>query len=254
MKKVEHVVPGTLREAVAIARRNAAREMKLATLPRDRVVLFGSRAAGAARPSSDWDVLLVDKRAASGPSRKVQVRDLARGVDVVVVPALDDEAFLRSELGAHVAWYGLGVTEPLPDLRGRVNYRHALERGPIRRIHSKLRLLLSVHPRVRRYSKDTWAGPIMRDHAARVVLDIVRASHLEQHRGSPPSLRLAEEWTTCGADGRARLIARVVEARALFPDGREVWTRWRGLLDAAWLVLNDRIARAEALPRTGGYT
>jgi predicted nucleotidyltransferase len=246
--------PETLREAIAIARANAAKEMGLKTLPRERVVLFGSRAAGAGRPDSDWDLVLVDRRAAHAPSRKVQVRDRARGVDVVVVPSLDDETFLGSELGAHVAWYGLGVSEPLPDLRHRVRYQDALERGPVRRIRSKLRVLLSVHQRVRRGAANAWQTPMMQEHAARVILDVARAVHLKRHQGSPPSLRLAEEWTSLDVVARIHRFEEIVGDFHLLPDVRHAWERFFDLHAAAWLVLNDRIARAQPLPRSGGYS
>ncbi len=70
-----------------------------------QLVLFGSRAAGVARASSDWDVLLVH-------SGEVHV---SPRVDLIQIkPALLESAFwLGSELAGHVAKYGIWlVGEP----------------------------------------------------------------------------------------------------------------------------------------------
>ena len=69
-----------------------------------RVILFGSRAAGVASDSSDWDVLCVGDGAASR----------AGGLDVVWVTwgHFASESWLASELGGHVATYGRSLRGP----------------------------------------------------------------------------------------------------------------------------------------------
>lgn len=82
----------------------------------DRVILFGSRTQGRATPASDWDLLVVDprtgKRLASAP-----------GVEIVTVDDIrwGSDTFLGTELAACLAFYGVPLSEPLPD-RDRIRF------------------------------------------------------------------------------------------------------------------------------------
>jgi len=83
-------------QLAAVCAANGLRLDALAAKARE-VVLFGSRAAGCAEPSSDWDLLVIgDPSIASG----------RRGaIDLVAVPTAGLE-WRSSELAAHTAHYG----------------------------------------------------------------------------------------------------------------------------------------------------
>jgi hypothetical protein len=62
------------------------------------IALFGSRAQGCARPSSDWDLLCIGR----GRSRKLACLDLV-WIDPIVI---GDDRWLGGELAGHVAAHG----------------------------------------------------------------------------------------------------------------------------------------------------
>jgi len=84
-----------------------------------RVVLFGSRARGEARPDSDLDFLVIEDRVDSKVDEMVRLRDALAGIDVPV----DIVVVSQREADERVQWPGSLVRRALGE--GRV----LVERG-----------------------------------------------------------------------------------------------------------------------------
>jgi hypothetical protein len=172
------------------------------------VVLFGSRAAGCADPSSDWDLLLVDA---------VNVPRL-RGFDLVPVSShrsTSGPAWHASELATHVARYGLWLKGE-PPARWHFDFEGAAARK---------RHILGIRLRALRPGWPRLSVPRKRKQFAILRRDLQRLALLECRQPIPPRQALDEAW-------------RQIESR----EG------WIGLLPAAeaellsdwWWEIDDR--------------
>ncbi|MFT3765746.1 MAG: nucleotidyltransferase domain-containing protein [Minicystis sp.] len=141
------------------------------------IALFGSRAAGCAKPGSDWDLLCIG----AGRSRKL------RGLDLVWVEpsAIETSAWLGGDLAGHVAAHGIWLSgSPCWDL-GAVDFAAAAHRKS------------DVLARSLAALAGAWdlLGPAYRaKHATLVRRDVQRWFLLQQKLPIPPSATLDESW------------------------------------------------------------
>lgn len=164
-----------------------------------QIVLFGSRAAGLARPASDWDLLVVsEERPRSAPA-----------LDLVWVSPreLSTRAWLGSELAGHVACWGRWLHGE-PDWVAGVVHDECAAAHKARRVASKLDAL-----------ERTWdlLGPAyQRKHLLLLRRDLQRHALLSLGEAVPPSALLDAAWKACAdPQDEVRRLAR--GARALSP-------------------------------------
>ena len=168
------------------------------------LVLFGSRAAGCARPSSDWDLLCV--------GRMNPIKTPA--IDIVSIPegALSTDLWVGRELAGHVLEYGIWLHgAPLwcaADLRFDL-----AAKGKIARITRRLCALDGVWGSLRKAYRDK--------HARLIRRDVQRADLLSRGRPIPPAAVLDEAWRAAAypavwlAERLVRLGARSDVAESL---------------------------------------
>ena len=141
------------------------------------IALFGSRAAGCAKPVSDWDLLCIG----AGRSRKLPDLDI-----VWVEPrALEASTWLGRDLAGHVAAYGIWLEgEPRWDL-GAVDFTAAARRKE-ESLARSLRALAQAWELL---------GPAYRaKHATLLRRDVQRWSSLQRRLPIPPSAMLDDRW------------------------------------------------------------
>jgi hypothetical protein len=141
------------------------------------IALFGSRAGGCERASSDWDLLCIG----DGRSRK---RD---GLDLVWVSAEDVEsgAWLGSDLAGHVAAHGIWLHGEPSFRLGDVRFASAARR-------KEERLACDVRGVGRVW--DLLGAPYQRKHATLLRRDVQRLRSLERGVPVPPSAWLDARW------------------------------------------------------------
>lgn len=161
---------------------------------------FGSRAAGCAKPESDWDVLVID-RAPAGEHRICCGR-----IDLVKVCVDDLGAWTTGELATHVAAYGVRL-DP-----GRALALHA---SPAAAAPRKC----AVTGARARTLDALWSGlgPSQRDREAlRLRRDVHRAWRLSRGGPIPPTALLEQEWTAASPRARAAILKAItIPARLL---------------------------------------
>jgi hypothetical protein len=169
------------------------RELKAAA---DEIVLFGSRAAGEARRSSDWDLLCV------GPSKT----QLNATIDMVwLIPQkVESAAWLGSELAGHVAKYGVW-------LKGRNLWERHVFRSNLAVERKTVRISeeLDALTRAARLSP-----PYFLKYAALVRRDVQRLACLLKCVPVPPTAVLDRDWPT--VPDPAGLACRVLEEANAF--------------------------------------
>lgn len=141
------------------------------------IVVFGSCAAGLARPDSDLDILIV------GPTRNIR----RSGLDLIALGTSDvgRKKWLTSELASHVAAYGIW-------LRGRGDWK--------KRTRLTERSVRQKTQRVKRriYAlKANWNDlhPIFQDSCRRGVRrDLQRLALLRQREAIPATAILDTRW------------------------------------------------------------
>ena len=146
--------------------------------PYQQVILFGSRAAGCAHSSSDWDILLI-----GGSCRLPQVPNF----DLVTIAHLDGESALRwhsTELAVHVRRYGVWLVgappeEWLMDFQRVVNRKHHL-------VGVRIRTLRSVWGSLSRVRRDRELILLRRE--------LQRLGLLRQGEPVPPRQVLDDAW------------------------------------------------------------
>jgi hypothetical protein len=164
--------------------------------------LFGSRAAGCARSSSDWDVLVVVPTPETGCSRRVSVGTL----DLVVVSvATGSGSWLASELAAHVADFG-------QLLFGQDCWRPSVDRvaAAERKLSRTMERAIGLHR--------AWLSLSMLHRERRALalrLDVQRADALRRRGTVPPTAHLRQEWLSFTPQERRRILAPFA-----FPAGR----------------------------------
>ncbi|NVB37214.1 nucleotidyltransferase domain-containing protein [Pseudenhygromyxa sp. WMMC2535] len=145
----------------------AALDLDWESLRRDTagVILFGSRAAGAARADSDWDLLCVG----AGSQR------LTRRLDMIWVgrarACSREQDWIGSELANHVARFGrvLFGERPWAEDHGRQELAIARKR---RQICGHVRGLSSVWPRLNAVYRQRQLGQLRRDLQRLELLDV----------------------------------------------------------------------------------
>jgi Nucleotidyltransferase domain len=154
---------------------------------------FGSRAAGCAKPESDWDVLMIG-RAPAGEHR------IRRGrIDLVKVCVADLGAWTAGELATHIAAYGVRL-DP-----GRALALHA---APAVAAPRKC----AVTGARARTLDALWAalGPSQRDREAlRLRRDVHRAWLLSRGSPIPPTALLEQEWAAASPRARAAILKAI---------------------------------------------
>jgi hypothetical protein len=169
---------------------------------------FGSRAAGCAKPESDWDVLVIGR----APVEEHRIR--RSRIDLVKVCIDDLGAWTAGELATHVAAYGVRL-DP-----GRALALHAAPKAAAPRkcavTGARARTLDALWPML---------GPSQRDREAlRLRRDVHRAWLLSRGGPIPPTALLEQEWAAAAPRTRAAILkaialpARLVRAIAQLDD------------------------------------
>jgi hypothetical protein len=156
--------------------------LTLAALDRSasQIVLFGSRAADAARESSDWDLLLVGE----GNSLRTHEADI-----IWISPAIiNSEQWLGSELASHVVHYGRW-------LWGADDWRHRACISPdaVRRKQAGVQFQLAELNKV---WSSLFPGARAR-HIRRLRRDVQRFHLLSVGIAVPPTPHLDAMWMQC---------------------------------------------------------
>jgi hypothetical protein len=141
------------------------------------IILFGSRAAGCARSTSDWDLLCI------GPGRSRRLS----GLDLVWLDpaALDTTAWLGGDLAGHIAAHGVWLEgAPCWDL-GALDFAAAAHRKEAR-LARALRALTQ--------SWDLLGPAYQRKHATLLRRDAQRCLLLQRGIPIPPSAKLDDVW------------------------------------------------------------
>lgn len=188
MSEASLVLEDVFGAAVADLRRSA-----------DQIVLFGSRAAGLARPHSDWDLLIVGEDRPHG----------CAALDLVWVSPreLTTGSWLGSELAGHVASWGRWLHGE-PGWTSAVLHDEQAAARKALRVASKLQAL-----------ERTWdlLGPAYRRrHLLLLRRDLQRHGLLSLGQSVPPSALLDDAWTSC-ADPQDELRRLARGARVLSP-------------------------------------
>ncbi len=141
------------------------------------IALFGSRAAGCAMPSSDWDLFCIG----SGDSCKLP------GLDLVWIEpgAIATSAWLGGDLAGHVVTHGLWIEGEASWALGAVDFATAA-------LRKEARLARYLHALT-----ETWAllGPAYRaKHATLLRRDTQRWCLLHRASPIPPTAVLDELW------------------------------------------------------------
>ena len=180
--------------------------LRLADLCRaaSQVILFGSRAAGVADDTSDWDILCV------GGGQRIRTRN----VDIVWVSPtiICTELWLGSELAAHVASYGRWLT-------GSQEWRHTARlsvgavAGKVSAIESMVKELNRLWPHL--------VADVRIKYIRRVLLDVQRLQIMMRGEPVPPRAHLEQmgmlrDRQAQDLSGVARTLAAVLSS-----DGRE---------------------------------
>ncbi|MFT3776234.1 MAG: hypothetical protein QM820_63630 [Minicystis sp.] len=153
-----------------------------------QLVIFGSRAAGFGRTSSDWDLLAVG----AGRSRHTPALDLVW----VSERELGTAGWLSSELAAHVARWGRWL-HGTPDWTAEVRCGEVARARKARRLASRLAAL-----------EKTWSLlPAAARLEERTLLrrDLQRHALLAEGQPVPPSRVLDDAWTD-GFDEAERIL------------------------------------------------
>jgi hypothetical protein len=141
------------------------------------VALFGSRAAGCARPASDWDLLCIGH----GRSRKLA------GLDLVFVEprSLDDGTFFGGDLASHALAFGCWLDGACPWGSADLAFSLAARRKE-ERLARKLNSLSRAWELL---------GPAYRTkHATLVRRDVQRLASLHCRDAVPPTAYLDRDW------------------------------------------------------------
>jgi hypothetical protein len=142
------------------------------------IILFGSRAAGCARETSDWDLLCIGR----GRSRKLAGLDLVW----IDISTMEHDAFLGGELAGHVLRFGCW-------LHGEASWKASDLRVDAAARRKEERLA----KRLRSYER-AWhlLGAAYQDQDARLLRrDVQRLGGLRAGIAVPPSAHLDAAWT-----------------------------------------------------------
>jgi len=142
-----------------------------------QIILFGSRAAGMARETSDWDLLCI------GSGRPVR----SRAADIVWVrpEILDTQRWLGCELASHVAAYGRWLRGP-DDWRCRARISPAAIERKIAAVRIQSGELQRLWPCL--------LIPARERHARRLRREVQRVNLMRAGTAVPPARRLDELW------------------------------------------------------------
>lgn len=165
----------------------------------EQIVLFGSRAAGRARPASDWDLLCVAEQRPSSIA----------GVDLIWISPCDlsTPAWLGSELAGHVAAWGRWLHGE-PDWISSVVHGERAATRKAQRVASKLVALERAW--------DALGPAYQRRHLLLLRRDLQRHGLLSRGEPVPPTALLDDAWRAC-ADRRGELQGLARGAQILSP-------------------------------------
>lgn len=164
-------------------------------------VVFGSRAAGVASPSSDWDILVVGNLPGEPPDSSPVRRHQWGNLDlVVVVPehttTLD---WLESELANHISEYGKW-------LWGDLTWKHEAYIGD-RTLDAKTKALKRQWQEIRRTTG--YVAPLVtRLRLVRWRCDAQRLNCILHHEAAPPTRVLHHIWDQLTPNKRATIISK----------------------------------------------
>lgn len=143
------------------------------------IALFGSRAAGCARGTSDWDLFVIGDAAL--PGLRTPEIDLVRESPRV----MDTSKWLGSELAGHITSYAVWLHgEPMWG-RDALDFAEAARRKEAT-LARKLRALERAFPLL--------ATDYRTKHALSIRRHVQRLSLLEARMPVPPSRTLDEQW------------------------------------------------------------
>ena len=169
---------------------------------------FGSRAAGCAKPASDWDVLVI----ANAPVEEHRAR--CGRIDLVKICIDDLGAWTAGELATHVAAYGVRLDQ------GRAL---ALQAAPVAAAMRK-RAITGARASTLDQLWSCLGAPQRAREALRLRRDAHRAWLLSRGRPIPPTALLEEEWVAGSPRARSAILkttaipARLLRAIAQLDD------------------------------------
>lgn len=142
-----------------------------------QIILFGSRAAGCAHATSDWDILVVGE----GPT------PLMKNIDLVWIHPrkFDSGDFFSTELAGHVARYGVW-------LHGSPGWRNAARVGPAAIEHKVKRLASRAHALERGWP--ILNASLRNEESTLFRRDLQRLELLSRGEAIPPSKWLDDAW------------------------------------------------------------
>jgi hypothetical protein len=159
----------------------AAGAMPLLELSRaaSQIIVFGSRAAGVASPSSDLDILCVGKGQSSS----------GRALDLVWIDegTLASAGWLQSELAGHVAFYGRW-------LRGSPDWKSQVKCGQLAAERKALRIASRIRAMERGWG--LLSGRQREEHCTLLRRDLQRHALLARGQPVPPGPVLDRAWRT----------------------------------------------------------
>jgi hypothetical protein len=162
------------------------------------IALFGSRADGCERPSSDWDLLCIG----NGRSRKLD------DLDLVWVGSHEaaGEAWLSGDLAGHVAVHGVWL-HGVPSWRLADVRFDAAASSKERKLACRLRSLTQAW--------DLLGPAYQHKHATRLRRDVQRLDLLHRRVAVPPTAHLDACWRASQAsDDRLRETLLLLGAEA----------------------------------------
>jgi len=164
----------------------------------EEVILFGSRAAGVATASSDWDILCVG----SGVSR------MTGGLDLVWLgrSELGSLRWLGSELAGHVARHGIW-------LKGVPAWRDSVFVSD-RAVDRKASLVLTRMAELKRHWSH-FSRSYRLKYLTRIRRDLQRLDILLDRRTVPPTRTLDQMW--CETSDHLAELSRIIGRSDILP-------------------------------------
>ncbi len=141
------------------------------------IILFGSRAAGCADSTSDWDILCIGS---GRPLHTARLDLIWKSAD-----ALKEPDWLDDELALHIRDYGVW-------LKGEPTWLASVHVSP--RTVSRKRRIVEARADWAESRWARWRPGFRASQSARIRRDVQRLAHLRAQRAIPPRAALDDAW------------------------------------------------------------